>query len=73
MFSEAMIKTLLKTVDFEKLQQQLLSDPRIIDLMAMAKNLSEDFRAIKENQEKILAGQAEIIARLDNPRVTVNS
>ena len=58
MFSEMMIKNLLKAVDFEKLQQQLLSDPRVNQAMEIANSIRNDFETIKLQN-------AEILSRLD--------
>lgn len=58
MLSETLIKTLMKAVDFEKLQNQLLNDPRVNEAMEIARQIRNDFETIKIQN-------AEIISRLD--------
>ncbi len=58
MISETLIKTLMKAVDFEKLQTNLMSDPRVNEAMEIARTIRDDFATIKIQN-------AEIISRLD--------
>ena len=55
MISETLIKTLLKSIDLEK----LLAHPSVKEIVGIATEIRDDFRTIKEQN-------AEIIVKLDN-------
>lgn len=55
---DVLLKTVLKTVDFEKLQKDALNDPRVREALDLAMSIRDDFATIKSQN-------AEILRRLD--------
>ena len=48
MLSETLIKTLLKTIDIEKIQEQALNDPRVREALDLVTTIKNDFQEIKD-------------------------
>lgn len=70
MLSETLIKTLLKSIDIEKIQKQALDDPRVREALDLVTTIKNDFAEIKETQNKILSYLDKISADTENARAS---
>lgn len=65
MLSESLIKTLLKSIDIEKLQSQALSDPRVREALNLVTDIRDKFATIEKQNVEII----HMLSMLGAPRL----